>query len=286
MKKDEVIEMEPTIDPLTGEEVWRAPHHLPALSNPQPGYSITPSGRFASDTTERAGEVTLPNDRFSGITGRPLPSIGGASDWGAAAGEMERGGEVVLTPDGRMVVVGGGSQQVPATSVTLTRDRFASSLGPSSTARLPHETATVQRLLASRVTWIKGLSHTTQTPGIPRGTPVGWLYRPRPNRYGDQVVCVMAYHPTTNLYHAHFWRYEANLDGSGRRAIDLPAFLGRAPHLTHHRAHIYTSAGSAVLCLSERAMGGLPKFDSALLQTMKWSDGTGEVVRGRPFPYR
>lgn len=110
---------------------------------------------------------------------------------------------------------------------------------------------------------------------------------PRPNRYGDQLVCVIAFSPQTGLYHAHYWQYEADVDGTGRKQIDLPRFLGRYPHLTHHPAHVYTlSDGGAVLCLSERTTGGMPSLETALAQTLKWSDGTGEVVRGLPFPYQ
>lgn len=95
----------------------------------------------------------------------------------------------------------------------------------------------------------------------------------------------LAFHPTTMLYHSHYWRFEADLDGRGPKAIDLPRYLGRYPHLTHHKAHLYTGAdGTAVLCLSHRVSGGMPTLETALVQTLKWADGTGEVVRGRPFP--
>lgn len=227
--------------------------------------------------------MVFTNDKFSGHN---LPSIGGAADWESAEPAVAGGKQVSLTPDGQLIVSDSTGEVPSASSVVLTRDKFVSSLGNSTTGRLGQEAAIAANLIRNRLTWIKGLSHTTETPGIPAGTPIGWLYRPRPNRYRDELVCIIAYHPSTSLYHAHFWRYEADVDGRGIKAIDLPAYLGRSMHLTQHRAHIYTSANSAVLCLSERAMGGMPTFDNALVQTMKWSDGTGEVVRGRPFPYK
>lgn len=299
---DNDIELIAHIDPQTGEELWATPNdtavskemHSPVVSpvatplaaRPpiDAGVRIGTDGAFEPGhlVDGQTGSVTLTNEKFSG---QRLPSIGGATDWQSAEPAVVAGRQVSLTTDGQLIISDSAGEMLPTSSVVLTPDKFASSLGSSTTGRLGQEVAVPTDLIRNRVTWIKGLSHTTDTSGIPAGTPTGWLYRPRPNRYGDELVCIIAYHPTTNLYHAHFWRYEADVDGRGSKAIDLPSYLGRSMHLTHHRAHIYTSANSAVICLSERVMGGMPTFDNALVQTMKWSDGTGEVVRGRPFPY-
>jgi hypothetical protein len=301
--KDEVIELVPHTDPVTGEELWTAAREVPKQAGtplPEvwtaaaPAPTSQPAGlalHISSDGTFSPGthpdaptvDVVLTNDKFAG---QRLPSIGGETDWKSAEPAVAGGRQVSMSPNGELIVSDSAGEVLPTSSVTLTTDRFASSLGSSTTSRLGQEAAFATGLIRNRVTWIKGLSHTTETPGIPAGTPIGWLFRPRPNRYRDELVCVIAYHPTTNLYHAHFWRYEADVDGRGTKAIDLPAYLGRSMHLTQHRAHMYTSTNSAVLCLSERAMGGMPTFDTALVQTMKWSDGTGEVIRGRPFPYK
>ena len=273
-----VIEMIAEKDPKTGEEVWVAPPSQTDKAEADKGVSATRDG------TLRHGDhvVTLPDERFAGDT---PASIGAEEDgWIVAAGQQAMGRTVSLTPSGELVVT--DNQGAPQAAVQLTSDRFASGLGASTLDRYTAENRVVADMGAARTTWVSYLKHTTRVQGMPAGAPTGWLFRPRPNRYGDQLVCVVARHTSTGLYHSHFWRYEADLDGRGRVAVDLPRFLGRAPHLTHHRAHLYSGPdGSAVLCLSERAGGGMPAFDTALLQTLRWADGTGEVVRGRAFPY-
>lgn len=281
---DPVIEMTPHTDPSTGAEIWTAD----PVPGPGVGLRVTNSPTGDLVVTDTAGApraaVQLTRDRFAG---KDPASIGDQDDddWIAAAGQQASGRKVVLSPTGDLVIT--DTAGTPQAAVELTRDRFAAGLGASTMERQPQEEHVVVELRQAGVAWISYLKHSTRIPGMPAGAPVGWLYRPRPNRYGDQLACLVAFHRGTGLYHAHYWQYEADLDGSGRKAIDLPRYLGRAPHLTHHRAHLYTGTdGSAVLCLSERVQGGMPTFDTALMQTMKWADGTGDVVRGRPFPYR
>lgn len=156
-----------------------------------------------------------------------------------------------------------------------------------SQARTARENAAVIALRDSQVKWIARLQSTSTIAGYPPNGPDGWLFVPRPTAYGDQLVCVVAYDDVTGLYHSHFWSFEARLDGHGRRVIDLPRFLGQHPNLTGHRVHLYSRPdGNAVLCLSQRVNGGMPDLTSALVQTLKWQDGTSLVVRGRQFPYQ
>lgn len=327
-----VIDLVPTKDPVTGQEVWVEPEEPPS-----PGQVVLADRSGAMKLNEQS--VVLPSERFSGLPEIQDPSS--PVDWNAADQVRGGGKTVVISPAGDLVVssdhgaptdsvqlpndrfasasppeigswrdtsvpgapplpsappvavtpggqlqIASASQEHPG-SVTLPSERFASGLGPSSAQRQESENRTVAALRDAHAKWIKQLTHTSRIPGMPAGAPIGWLYRPRPNRFGDQLVCVLAYHPGTLLYHAHYWRFEANLDGDGPKAIDLPRYLGRYPHLTHHKAHIYTGGdGTAVLCLSDRVSGGMPTLDTALVQTLKWADGTGDVVRGRPFPFR
>ena len=245
--------------------------------------SLSPTGELVvSDSQGTATDsVRLPGEGFAAEP----PEIGSWRDTTVpGAPPLPSVPPVSLTADGGLQVAG---QPDGAGMVTLTSDRFASGLGPSSTQRRREENQSVASLRDSQVRWVKQLTHTSRVQGMPSGSPTGWLYRPRPNRYGDQLVCVLAFHPTTMLYHSHYWRFEADFDGRGPKAIDLPRYLGRYPHLTHHKAHLYTGDdGTAVLCLSHRVSGGMPTLETALVQTLKWADGTGEVVRGRPFPYQ
>ena len=235
--------------------------------------------RVAESGEPSGAAVSLPRVVFAG----DLPEIGTWREQTVpGSAPLPAAPPVVLTPQG----VATNGQAGTAGTVALPTDTFAAGLGPSSTSRLAQEKALVSGLKQANVRWIKQLSHTSSVPGMPSGAPTGWLYRPRPNKYGDQLVGVVAYHPLTQLYHCHYWRFEADVDGTGRKSIDLPRYLGRHPDLTHHKAHLYTdSHGGAVLCLSTRVNGGMPSLDAALVQALKWADGTGEVVRGRLFPY-
>lgn len=243
--------------------------------------ALSPSGELVVTHPSGAVEaVQLPGDRFAA----DLPEIGSWRDTAVpGADELPAAPPVTAAADGTLRLANGST----TVAVQLPEDRFAGDLGPSSMQQRHAEAQTVRSLRESQVRWVKQLAHTSMVDGMPTAAPTGWLYRPRANRYGDQLVCVLAYHPRTDLYHAHYWRFEADVDGHGVKAIDLPRYLGRHPDLTHHKAHLYTSEGrdTAVLCLSTRVYGGMPTLETALVQTLKWADGTGDVVRGRPFPF-
>ncbi len=238
--------LEPRLDPVTGDLV------------------------YAADDTAPAPALTLPKETFAGDPQGPV-------DWRTVEEKQDHGGMVTLV-NGELVTEYGG----PTTGVPLPKDTFAA---PS----LDGEVREVRALAAQRVgaQLVEELRHTSQIPGYSKASPQGWSLVTRPTRLGDRLRVVIARNSSTNLYHSHLWRYELRQSDGSYGVVDVPAYLGRHRNLTNHTTHLYSSGNSdGVLCLSTRTQGGMVSLTDAILQCHKWADGIGEVLRGRPFPYR
>lgn len=259
-RKPDVIDLVETVDPVTGQLVFAQPE--------AEGVVALRDGTLEPVAGTGSTQVHLPDETFAGED----PNV----DWRAAEAQQDAG-QVVSIVNGQLVT-GQGSA---GSGVTLPKDIFASPL-------LATETAEVRRIAGAGVAGltIDLLRHTSSIPGYSEKAPVGWILTTKGNRFGDKLTVVISQHPSTNLYHAHFWRYEIRQDDGSRGLVNLPEYLGRHPQLTAHTAHIYPADGGGILCLSQRTTGGLPTLSDAILQCAKWADGMGDVVRGRPFKYR
>lgn len=151
------------------------------------------------------------------------------------------------------------------------------------------EMAEVQAMASAGLgqTLVEVLKHTSTVTGWPATMPAGWIFTSKPTRHGDRLTVIIARDTSTNLYHSHLFRFDVRQPDGSVREVDLRAYLNKHPNLTAHRAHIYPSGkAGGILCLSERTLGGMPDIKSSVLQSAKWADGIGLVVRGKSFPYR
>lgn len=265
----DVITLEERIDPLSGQVVFDLPEptNLPA---PRLSSALTMTAAGLVDEVRPSQPVQLPTDRFAGDA--PV-------NW-AAAEAQQTGGQVVSMVDGKLVT---DQSAGPAQQVELPRDRFA-----APDARFRAENTEVMALAgAGAGSIVSLLQHTSQIPRWPATSPSGWVYTCRPTSHGDELTGLIVFNPSTGMYHFHFWRFDVRGSDGRLGAVDLPAYLHAHPNLTAHGTHLYPDGrGGAVLCLSTNTRGGLSSLTATVFQAAKWADGMGEVVRGRPFPYR
>lgn len=255
---EDVITLEPTNDPVTGQLVYAPPAHGELVR-------MTEAGLVSEQAAPEP--VALPRDRFAGD--EPY-------DWQAAE-QRQDSGYVVSMEDGQLVVNGATGQ-----SVELPKDRFAA-------PTVAEESVAVRSLSAAGAgrSVVSLLKHTSQVQGWPATMPTGWIMTTRPTRHGDQLTVVIAHDASTGYYHAHLWRFDLRRADGSVGAVDVPAHLNKRRDLTAHHVHIYPAAqGGGILCLSTRTRGGMPTLTDAVLQCAKWADGVGDVLRGKPFPYR
>lgn len=228
---------------------------------------LVPGG---SAPAQPAQAVTLTDDRFAGD--QPF-------DWGRAD-RAQNAGQAMQIIDGELVPVGQKPAQ-PGQTVTLTDDRFA-----ATTAENDQVARLVRSGVASKL--IGALQPTSQLRDYFATDPGGWYLRTKPTpTYGDVLHAVIVRKHATGLYHAHLWRF-MQLDRGQLGNVDLNRWVGAHASLSAHNVHLYSGAAgeSAVLCLSQRTNGGMPDLTGAVLQSAKWADGMGCVVRGGKFPYR
>lgn len=257
---DEVITLEETRDPRTGETVFA-----------QGGEILQMTAEGLVPERSLAAPVELPSDRFAAQE-KPV-------DW-AAAERQQANGLVVSMVDGQLVT-SAGPQAKP---ISLPEDRFAA----LADTRFRDENRAVLALSeAGAASVVSLLKHSSQFSSWPATAGTGWVYTSKATSHGDQLTVLVAFNSSTGLYHAHFWRFDVRQADGRLGAVDLPAYLDKHPSLTAHGTHMYPDGrGGAVLCLSTATRGGVASLSAAVLQAAKWADGMGEVVRGRRFPYR
>lgn len=256
----DIITLEQTRDPQTGEVVFAAPGDV---------LRMTEDGIVHGQAS--ALPVTLPTDRFAGEDEQRI-------DWHESE-RQQSAGLVVSMVDGKLVTGAGPESQ----SVALPSNRFAAPADP----RFRAENEAVLALSGAGASGlVKLLKHSSRFASWPATSPAGWVYTTKPTpSHGDQLTTLVAFNYSTGLYHAHFWRFDV-LSGGRRGAVDLPSYLHRHPNLTAHGTHMYPDDhGGAILCLSTHTRGGLRTLPDVVFQAAKWAAGMGEVVRGRRFPY-
>jgi len=200
-------------------------------------------------------------------------------DWKRAEA-AQQAGQVLQIVNGELVAAGSkptGSAQ----AVTLTDDRFAASAA---------ESAEVLRLVKSGTAakLIDDLQPTSQLRAHLPNDPGGWYLRTKPTpSYRDVLHTVIVRKSATGLYHALLWRFMQNDNGQLKNS-NLNRWVGTHESLTAHTTHLYPghNGEASTLCLSQRTAGGMPTLTDAILQSAKWADGMGYVVRGKKFPYR
>lgn len=268
-----LIEMEETIDPITGETVFQVLNTF-------------------DDVAIRNGElVPLSEAHGDGHNGEPRaeqPSVkltcerfaaGPPDDPWATAEHQQNAGQEARIVNGQLVF--GPAGEAPENSVKLTEERFATLSAV--------EVSQVQRLAASgsASAFIRTLTPTSDLSEYFKSDPGGLYLHTKPSHHGDELHAVILRDASTRLYHAHLWQFMKR-EGNDLKRADLNRWVGSAPNMSAHRLHLYPGAGrhGAVLCLSERSRGGVPDLTTCVMQAAKWAAGMGEVVRGRPFPYR
>lgn len=200
-------------------------------------------------------------------------------DWKRAEAAQEAG-QVLQIVNGELVAAG-SNPTASAQSVTLTDDRFAATTA---------ESAEVLRLVKSGTAakLIDDLQPTSQLRAHLPNDPGGWYLRTKPTTsYRDVLHTVIVRRSATGLYHALLWRFMQN-DGGQLKNTNLNRWVGTHESLTAHTTHLYPghNGEASTLCLSQRTAGGMPTLTDAILQSAKWADGMGYVVRGKKFPYR
>lgn len=152
------------------------------------------------------------------------------------------------------------------------------------------ENAEVLRLVRSGTAaqLIDDLTPTSQLRAYLPHDPGGWYLRTKPTpSHRDVLHTVIVRRSATGLYHATLWRFLQN-DRGELKNVNLNRWVGTHQTLSAHRVHLYPgqNGDAATLCLSQRTAGGMPTLTTAVLQSAKWADGMGFVVRGGAFPYR
>ncbi len=277
-----VINLEPSIDPVTGREVFAAP--VPVITT-LPGDDIEP-GRFDGGTQDppmiRKGAVVAADqaaDPDSGVslTGERFSS--GYGDEFAAIERAQDAGEEVRIVNGQFVT-GSGSAAQSAEGVGLTDKRFS--------AMSATEIAEVRNLATSGAAgrYVNSLRPASDMPEYFPNGAAGIYLHTKPTKYGDELHVVIKRNPSTSLYEAHLWAFTRR-QGSRTERIDLGLWVG-TPNNSAHHYHLYpgSNGSGGVLCLSTDTNGGMPSLASCVVRCAQWAVGMGEVVRGRPFPYR
>lgn len=263
-RNDDVIELTEEIDPATGESVFGLPD-----SGRLSAQRIKGGALAAAEADEAAPGITLPGARFAAGFGDEFEQIQRAQDQGMAP-------RIV---NGRIVLDGAAAGE-EAPSIELTDKRFAAYSGPEAQA--------VRTLISSGAAarYVQNLQPTSDRRDLFPRDPGGVYLHTRPTRLGDELHTVIRHDPATGLYHAHLWSFVVNEDGR-RKVADLNRWVG-TPGMSAHRVHLWPGRGgeAAVICLSPETRGGMPTLDECVVRCAQWATGMGEVVRGRPFPYR
>lgn len=196
------------------------------------------------------------------------------------AEQAQNAGQVVQIVNGELVTTGPKPAEA-GQSVTLTGDRFAAT---------DAESAEVLRLVRSGAAaqLIDDLTPTSYMRAYLPHDPGGWYLRTKPTpSHRDVLHTVIVRRSATGLYHATLWRFLQN-DRGELKNVNLNRWVGTHHTLSAHRVHLYPghNGDAATLCLSQRTAGGMPTLTTAVLQSAKWADGMGFVVRGGKFPYR
>lgn len=266
---EDIVELEPVRDAASGEMVFGIPDRLsPADVS---ALSIR-EGRLERTVPETPAQpVNLPDERFAGEE-NGIP-------WHQTEQAQDRGQEVQII-DGQIVF--GQTDSQPGRTIKLTDERFAA---PTIESTYREIRVLAESGLASKV--VQNLTPTSQLREHFPEDPKGWYLHTRPTSHGDELHVVIAHNPSTGLYHAHLWAFMQMHQGKLKR-VDLARWVGTHASLSAHNTHLYPGHGGqgAILCLSPRTQGGMTSLTDAILQSSKWADGMGQVVRGSVFPYR
>jgi hypothetical protein len=262
MGTNHIIDLEPVSDPATGHVIFQTP---PAAVDAPP---VVDAGQLRGEGTDNA--VALTDERFAADHG---------VDW-AGAERAQDAGHTLQIVDGQLVSTG-GKPASPGESVVLTNERFAASVQENKQISRLVRSGTASKLIADLQPTSRIRSHLPHDPG-------GWYLRTKPTpSFGDVLHTVIVRRSATGLYHAHLWRFMQN-DRGELKTVELNRWVGAHASLSAHNVHLYPGQGgdAAVLCLSQRTTGGMPDLTGTVMQSAKWADGMGYVVRGRSFPYR
>lgn len=274
----DIITMHPEVDPVTGTLVFGA---LPDATGTEvlPTTSASAAAARTADVTIRGGTLVDPTDaepeagieltknRFAGGFGDEFESIERAQD---------AGHEVRIV--GGRIVAGDDADQGPA--IDLTDKRFAA------LTELDRQEIKKLVVTGAAATYIETLQHTSHMPQYFPASLDGIYLHTKPTRLGDELHVVIERDPSTRLYHANLWMFMTRENGRLQR-MNLDRWVG-TPGLSAHKVHLHPGNGThgGVLCLSPDNRGGMPSLSTCVVRCAQWATGMGEVVRGRPFPFR
>ena len=268
-----VIAMTEHVDPTTGSTCWSMPFGGED-DRPRAGVVAIRGGQLAvPEGDAQPASVALTNDRFAAGFGDEFEAIERA----------QADGHAVRIENGRLVSGESLKDAEDAPTVELTNDRFAALRA----AELREFKALVVSGAAER--YINTLQSTSDMPDYFPQDPGGIYLHTKPTRLGDELHVVIKHEHSSGLWRAHLWTFVKN-EGGQLRVADLNRWVGgtAGPGLNAHTAHLYPGRGGegGVLCLSARLFGGIDSLSGCVVRVCQWATGMGEVVRGRPFPYR